>query len=44
MKTPQFTDTHKQPVGGYVPANRTDIRETFKRIKEQLEKGKKNGK
>lgn len=43
MKTPRFTDTHKMPVGGYVSANRTDIRETFKRIKEQLEKGNKDG-
>ena len=35
MKTPNFTDTHRFPPGGYVSAVNTDIRRTFARERER---------
>jgi hypothetical protein len=37
---PRFTDLDKYP-NGYTPANKTDLAKTFKRIKEQQERIKK---
>lgn len=38
MKT-IFTDSHRFPPGGYVPASKTDVTTTFRRIRrEQAEK------